>query len=187
MTYAPWAGADTVGAAKADETPMALGSLPHPRLMLLMGREGLTGRGWGMNALGAQLGKLERRGLGVRERQELLLKTGHDLNKCSAHETTHVALPLPDLRYIKKAKGERRNEIPVTRPRVQGLCAWLLMNCSGLSENRGFTGLMRESTQAPALAMRLPGGRLDRAMASSPGSMSQVTVWATAEVPGGTS
>lgn len=48
VTYAPWAGADTVGAAKADETLMALGGLPHPRLMLLMGREGLTGRGRGV-------------------------------------------------------------------------------------------------------------------------------------------
>lgn len=166
---------------------MAPGGLPHPRLVLLMGREGLMGRGWGMNAPGAQLGKLERCALGVRERQELLLKTGHDLNKCSAHEATHNALPLPDLHYIKKAKGERRNEIPVTRPQVQGLCAWLLMNCSGLSEDRGFMGLMRESTRAPAPAVRLPGDRLDRAMASYPGSASEVTVWATAEVLGGTS
>lgn len=59
-----------------------------------------------MNALEAQLGKLERRGLGVRERQELLLKTGHDLNKCSAHEATQDALPSPTFAILKKPKGK---------------------------------------------------------------------------------
>lgn len=99
-----------------------------------------------MSTPGAWLGRLVRSGLGGRERQELPLGTGHDLKERSVHQTNHSLLPLSDLRYIKKAKGERRNEIPVTRPRVQGLCAWLLMNCPGLSENRGFEGLMQEST-----------------------------------------
>lgn len=140
-----------------------------------------------MSTPGAWLGRLVRSGLGGRERQELPLGTGHDLNKRSAHQANHSLLPLSDLRYIKKAKGERRNEIPVTRPRVQGLCAWLLMNCPGLSENRGFEGLMQESTQAPAPAMRPPGGGLDQAMAGSPWPCIPGDTAGNSGGPGGTS